>query len=194
MCRYPCCGRGDSFLRTHVKLARMPTYGRGRFPALFANYINGIALQGMRNNAMRPKEAWNAPYIRGELRSNGHGKVPPKFMKSCHGRPHLQCAHRLASLCRSAGGRKEHRLARQCRYAGVVHAPRNPCYTMSPETPASPPGPPASGRGSWNESLRDFHVNRRVPNISKTTRHCKKTQANQHLRCDLTNTVKQYQP
>ena len=65
----------------------MPTYGRGRFPALFANYINGIALQGMRNNAMRPKEAWNAPYIRGELRSNGHGKVPPKFMKSCHGRP-----------------------------------------------------------------------------------------------------------
>jgi len=37
--------------------------------------------------------------------------------------PPLQGAHRLASLCRSAG---------------VVHAPRNPCSTPSP--------PPAQGR------------------------------------------------
>jgi len=69
-------------------------------------------------------------------RSNGHGgSTTPKAWKR-HGRPHLQCAHRLASLCR---------------YAGVQHAARNPCFAPRPSL--------ASGRGSRNESLCDFHVN-----------------------------------
>ena len=47
--------------------------------------------------------------------------------------PPLQGAHRLASLCRSAG---------------VVHAPRNPCYTMSPETLAPPLALPLEREGT----------------------------------------------
>jgi hypothetical protein len=74
---------------------------------------------------------------------------------SVRGAP-LQGAHRLASLCRSAGGSKECRLARrhrcagvgkeyclarQYRYAGGSHAIRIPCFTMPHETPATPCDP-----------------------------------------------------
>jgi hypothetical protein len=63
--------------------------------------------------------------------------------------------------------RKEYRLARRYRYAGVAHAPRNPCSTMRSETLASPPllGMTADGYfvGHASFSKRAFILGRPIP-------------------------------